>query len=128
MKQVMEIAVPAAICVVGYIMVIMVLGNKFQLNFETTATLSVLMTGIFSLNALLIAARPLNRFKIGLVVLMATLFVLVFLFAGRIFSLVNLLDWSLAVIYLPLMISAYPVFIVLQNGLGKRVLSKINWR
>ncbi|MGA3435078.1 cation-translocating P-type ATPase [Lactiplantibacillus plantarum] len=128
MKQVMEIAVPAAICVVGYIMVIMVLGNKFQLNFETTATLSVLMTGIFSLNALLIAARPLNRFKIGLVVLMATLFVLVFLFAGRIFSLVNLLDWSLAVIYLSLMISAYPVFIVLQNGLGKRVLSKINWR
>ena len=86
------------------------------------------MTGIFSFNALLIAARPLNRFKIGLVVLMATLFVLVFLFAGRIFSLVNLLDWSLAVIYLPLMISAYPVFIVLQNGLGKRVLSKINWR
>ena len=59
---------------------------------------------------------------------MATLFVLVFLFAGRIFSLVNLLDWSLAVIYLPLMISAYPVFIVLQNGLGKRGLSKINWR
>ncbi|ALO02948.1 cation-translocating P-type ATPase [Lactiplantibacillus paraplantarum] len=128
MKQVMEIAVPAAICVVGYIMVIMILGNKFQLDFETTATLSVLMTGIFSLNALLIAARPLNRFKIGLVVLMAALFVLVFLFAGRIFSLVNLLDWSLAVIYLPLMISAYPVFIILQNGLGKRILSRINWR
>lgn len=128
MKQVMEIAVPAAICVVSYIMVIMILGNKFQLDFETTATLSVLMTGIFSLNALLIAARPLNRFKIGLVVLMAALFVLVFLFAGQIFSLVNLLDWSLAVIYLPLIISAYPVFIILQNGLGKRILSRINWR
>ncbi|MGZ9645690.1 cation-translocating P-type ATPase [Lactiplantibacillus pentosus] len=128
MKQVMEIAVPAALCVVSYIMIIMALGSHFNLNFETTATLSVLMTGIFSLNALLIAARPLNRFKIGLVALMATLFVLVFLFGGKIFSLVNLLDWSLAMIYLPLMISAYPVFIILQNGLGKRVLSRINWR
>jgi len=128
MKQVMEVAVPAAICVVGYVMVIMLLGSKFQLNFETTATLSVLMTGIISLNALLIAARPLNRFKIGLVLLMSALFVLVFLFGGQIFSLVSLWNWSLAVIYLPLMISAYPVFIVLQNGLGKRVLSRINWR
>jgi len=76
----------------------------------------------------LIAARPLNRFKIGLVAVMASLFVVCFLFAGQIFSLVNLLDWQLAMIYLPLMLSAYPVFIGLQNGLGKRVLSKIRWK
>jgi len=60
--------------------------------------------------------------------LMATLFVLAFLFGGRIFSLVNLLDWHLAMIYLPLMLSAYPVFILLQNGLGHRVLSRIRWK
>ncbi len=128
MKQVMEIAVPSAICVVGYILTIMLLGSKFQLDFGTTSTLSVLMTGIISLNALLIAARPLNRFKIGLVVLMASLFLLVFLFGGQLFSLVSLWHWSLAWIYLPLVISAYPVFVLLQNGLGKRVLSKIRWR
>ncbi|MFD1420892.1 cation-translocating P-type ATPase [Lactiplantibacillus songbeiensis] len=128
MKQVMEIAVPAAICVVGYIIVIDLLGTEFNLDFATTSTLNVLMTGIISLNALLIAARPLSRFKIGLVAVMASLFVICFLFAGQIFSLVNLLDWQLAMIYLPLMLSAYPVFIGLQNGLGKRVLSKIRWR
>lgn len=128
MKQVMEIAVPAAIAVVGYIMVIDLLGAEFQLNFATTSTLNVLLTGIISLNALLIAARPLNRFKIGLVALMATLFVLAFLFGGQIFSLVNLLDWHLAMLYLPLMLSAYPVFVLLQNGLGRRVLSKIRWK
>ncbi|MFC6295683.1 cation-translocating P-type ATPase [Lactiplantibacillus daoliensis] len=128
MKQVMEIAVPAAIAVVGYIVVIDLLGAEFQLDFATTSTLNVLLTGIISLNALLIAARPLNRFKIGLVSLMATLFVLAFLFGGRIFSLVNLLDWHLAMIYLPLMLSAYPVFILLQNGLGHRVLSRIRWK
>lgn len=128
MKQVMEIAVPAAVCVVGYILGIMFLGTKFDLDFATTATLSVLLTGIISLNALVIAARPLNRFKIGLVVLMASLFIIVFLFGGQIFSLVSLWHWSLAVIYLPLVLSAYPVFVLVQNGLGKRVLSKIKWR
>lgn len=128
MNQVMEIAVPAAIAVVGYIMVIDLLGAEFNLNFATTSTLNVLLTGIISLNALLIAARPLNRFKIGLVALMGTLFVMAFLFAGKVFSLVNLLDWHLALFYLPLMLSAYPVFILLQNGLGRRVLSKIRWK
>ena len=128
MKQVMEIAVPSAICVVGYILAIDLLGTEFQLTFAATSTLSVLLTGIISLNALLITARPLNRFKIGLVVLMATLFTLVFLLGGSIFSLVSLIDWQLAAVYLPLMISAYPVFVILQNGLGHRILSKIKWR
>ncbi|ETY74841.1 cation-translocating P-type ATPase [Lactiplantibacillus fabifermentans] len=128
MKQVMEIAVPAAICVVGYILVIDLLGTEFNLDFTQTSTLSVLLTGIISLNALLIAARPLNRFKIGLVSVMASLFAVTFLFGGSIFSLVNLLNWHLALVYLPLMLSAYPVFIVLQNGLGHRILSKIRWR
>ncbi|MFB9769797.1 cation-translocating P-type ATPase [Lactiplantibacillus modestisalitolerans] len=128
MRQVMEIAVPAALCVVGYILTIMVLGSHFNLTFATTSTLSVLMTGIISLNALLLAARPLNRLKIGLVALMALLFVAVFVFGGSLFSLVSLANARLALLYLPLMISAYPVFVLVQNGLGKRVLSRIRWR
>jgi len=128
MKQVMEIAAPAAVCVVGYILVILALGTQFGLSFATTSTLSVLMTGLISLNALIMVARPLNRFKIGLIVLMAGLFAAVFLLFGPIFSLVSLLNWKLALIYLPLMISVYPVFIVVQEGLGKRILSRIRWR
>ncbi len=128
MKQVMEIAAPAAVCVVGYILVILALGTQFGLSFATTSTLSVLMTGLISLNALIMVARPLNRFKIGLIALMAGLFAAVFLLFGPIFSLVSLLNWKLALIYLPLMISVYPVFIVVQEGLGKRILSRIRWR
>ena len=128
MKQVMEIAAPAAVCVVGYILVVMALGTQFQLNFATTSTLSVLMTGLISLNALLMVARPLNRFKIGLVVAMAALFVIIFLFFGPIFSLVNLLNWRLALIYLPLMVSVEPIFLLVQDILGRRILSRIRWR
>lgn len=128
MKQVMEIAAPAAVCVVGYILVVMALGTQFQLSFATTSTLSVLMTGLISLNALLMVARPLNRFKIGLVVAMAALFVIIFLFFGPIFSLVNLLNWRLALIYLPLMVSVEPIFLLVQDILGRRILSRIRWR
>jgi len=128
MKQVMEIAAPAAICVVGYILVIMAIGTQFHLTFATTSTLSVLITGLISLNALVMVARPLNRFKVGLVALMAGLFAVIFIFFGPIFSLVSLLNWQLALIYLPLMISVIPVFILVQDGLGHRILSKIRWR
>lgn len=128
MKQVMEIAAPAAVCVVGYILVVMALGTQFQLRFATTSTLSVLMTGLISLNALLMVARPLNRFKIGLVVAMAALFAIIFLFFGPIFSLVNLLNWRLALIYLPLMVSVEPIFLLVQDILGRRILSRIRWR
>lgn len=128
MKQVMEIAAPAAVCIVGYILVVMALGTQFQLSFATTSTLSVLMTGLISLNALLMVARPLNRFKIGLVVAMAALFAIIFLFFGPIFSLVNLLNWRLALIYLPLMVSVEPIFLLVQDILGRRILSRIRWR
>jgi len=128
MQQVMEIAAPAAICVVGYILVIMALGTQFSLSFATTSTLSVLLTGMISLNALLMVARPLNRFKIALVAIMAGLFAVIFLFFGPIFSLVNLLNWKLALLYLPLMASVVPVFIVVQDILGHRILSRIRWR
>ena len=128
MKQVMGIAAPAAVCVVGYILVVMALGTQFQLSFATTSTLSVLMTGLISLNALLMVARPLNRFKIGLVVAMAALFAIIFLFFGPIFSLVNLRNWRLALIYLPLMVSVEPIFLLVQDILGRRILSRIRWR
>lgn len=73
-------------------------------------------------------ARPLNRFKIGLVVAMAALFAIIFLFFGPIFSLVNLLNWRLALIYLPLMVSVEPIFLLVQDILGRRILSRIRWR
>ncbi|MGY5339817.1 cation-translocating P-type ATPase [Levilactobacillus spicheri] len=128
MKQVMEIAAPAATCVVGYILVIMALGTQFQLSFATTSTLSVLMTGLVSLNALTMVARPLNRFKIALIGAMAALFAVIFLLFGDLFSLVDLLNWKLALIYIPLMVSVQPVFYLVQAGLGKRILSRIHWR
>ncbi|PWF99859.1 cation-translocating P-type ATPase [Levilactobacillus bambusae] len=128
MEKVMQIAAPAAICDVGYILVIMYLGDLLALNYTQTSTLSVMFTGVIGLFALLLVARPLNRLKIGLVTLMAVCFVSIFVWGGPLFSLASIFNWKMAVIYVPLLISAYPVYYLVQGILGKRVFSKIHWR
>lgn len=129
MKQVMVIALPAAVCVVTYIMVIELVGGvQFNLNYAETSTLCVLLTGAVCLIALLMAARPLNRLKLGLVVLMAVCFVMVFVFFGRLFSLTSIFNWQMCIFYIPLLVTVYPFFYVVQEILGKRIFGKIKWQ
>ncbi|GAX06637.1 cation-transporting ATPase [Secundilactobacillus pentosiphilus] len=129
MKQVMTIAAPAAICVVTYILVIDLVGGvQFNLSYAETSTLSVLLTGAVCLVALLMVARPLNRLKIGLVLLMAGCFALIFIFFGKLFSLEGIFNWEMAVFYLPLLASVYPFFYLVQEVVGRRILARINWR
>lgn len=128
MKQVMVIALPAAICVVTYIMLIFGVGGELGLSYAQTSTLSVILTGAVCFVALLMVARPLNRLKIGLVVVMAACFAVAVLFMGRLFSLVSLFDWQLTLYYLPLLLTVYPFFYLVQELLGKRVFAKIKWR
>lgn len=129
MKQVMVIAAPAAICVVTYILVIDLVGGvQFRLNYAETSTLSVLLTGAVCLVALLMVARPLNRLKLALVLLMAGCFALIFIFFGKLFSLEGIFNWQMALFYLPLLASIYPFFYLVQEVVGKRILARINWR
>ncbi|MTV82831.1 cation-translocating P-type ATPase [Secundilactobacillus folii] len=129
MKQVMVIAAPAAICVVTYILVIDLVGGvQFKLSYAETSTLSVLLTGAVCLVALLMVARPLNRFKFGLVLLMGGCFVLIFVFFGKLFSLTSIFNWQMALFYLPLLVTVYPFYYLVQESLGKRVFARIKWR
>jgi len=129
MKQVMVIAAPAAICVVTYILIIDLFGGvQFNLNYAETSTLSVLLTGAVCLVALLMVARPLNRLKLGLVVLMGGCFALIFVFFGKLFSLEGIFNWAMALFYLPLLASVYPFFYLVQEIVGKRILARINWQ
>lgn len=129
MKQVMVIAAPAAVCVVTYILVVDLVGGvQFNLNYAGTSTLSVLLTGAVCLVALLMVARPLNRLKISLVLSMAGCFALIFIFFGKLFSLESIFNVQMAFFYVPLLASVYPFFYLVQEVLGKRVLARINWR
>ncbi len=128
MQKVMTLAAPAAIAVVIYTMILTWMESSFNLSFETTSTLVVLLIAAVSFNVLLLVSQPFNRYKLGMLTIVFLALFLVFFIFGNIFSLVNLWQWHLALIYLPMLISTLPVYFFLQEFLGKRILARINWR
>lgn len=128
MRNVMETALPGALCVVSYTMAIQLIGYWGHLSYQTTSTLTVLMTGIVGFCALAAISWPLTRSKLALIIGLLAAFATIFLIFNHIFMLVSLLSWRLAILYMPLAVSAVPFFIFMREILGKRVFSRINWR
>ena len=128
MQKVMTVAAPASIAVVIYTMLLTWFQSLFGLSFETTSTLVVLLIAAVSFNVLLFVSQPFNLNKIVMLSLVLGALFLVFFIFGQVFSLVNLWSWALFLIYVPLLISTLPVYFLLQEFLGKRVLARINWR
>ncbi|WP_088840510.1 cation-translocating P-type ATPase [Listeria sp. ILCC797] len=110
LKKVLHNAFPAAFAVVTYIIVTMLLGQLVHLTFEQTSTINVLLTGAVCFTTLITVAKPFD-FKIKVLIrLLMTAFVCLFLFAGQFFSLAPIWNVSMAMIYVPLLISVYPYF------------------
>ncbi|RDX02132.1 metal ABC transporter ATPase [Listeria kieliensis] len=110
LKKVLHNALPAALCVVTYVLVINALGGLTGLSFAQTSTLSVLLTGTVCFTTLIAVAKPFD-FKIKiLITLLMTAFVMLFLFTGSIFNLASLLNVNMIMVYVPLILSVYPFF------------------
>ncbi|GHP13479.1 magnesium-transporting ATPase [Lentilactobacillus fungorum] len=115
MKQVLIISTPAAICIVGYIIVIEIVGSFFGLPYEFTSTLCVLLTGAICWLALVMVSRPLNRLKAGMDLLVLIVFLAIIIFFNNIFSLVSFFDKDIWLYAVPLIASAYPLYMFLQG-------------
>ncbi|MDN6596516.1 MAG: HAD-IC family P-type ATPase [Lentilactobacillus parabuchneri] len=122
MKQVLVISTPAAVCIVGYI-IIEVIGLVFGLKYEFTSTLCVLLTGAICWLALLMVSRPMNRLKIGMDVLVLAAFLLIIIFFNNVFSLVSFFNKDIWLYAVPLIATAYPLYIFMQ-GVIARVLDR----
>ncbi|KRN99948.1 HAD-IC family P-type ATPase [Companilactobacillus kimchiensis] len=128
MRNVMEIALPAAICNILLIMTISILGNHFNFNYETTSTLSVFAIGLIGFCALISISNPLiGRKKIMIGVAIA-LSIVSFIFGENTFGLQNILNWNYTYIYVALTLIAWPLFMFMREVLGRRVFSRINWK
>lgn len=126
--KVMTYAAPAAIAIVGYTLVLTWLKTIFNWSFGVTSTLTVLLIAIIELHVLFLVSRPLNRYKIGMIILLFGATFVVFFLTGNLFSLANLWRFDLFLVYAPLVASTIPVYAFLQEFLGRRVLSRIKWR
>lgn len=119
MRQVLIVSAPAAVCVVGYIMAIEIIGRLFGLHYEFTSTLCVLLTGAICWLALVLVSRPWNRLKIGLDLLVLAAFLAIIIFFNDIFSLVSFFDKDIWLYAVPLIATAYPLYIFMQGVITK---------
>ncbi len=128
LKKVMMFAAPASLAIILYTLGLTWLEYSWHLSFKTTGTLVVLMIGCISYNVLFRVSRPFNRYKFGMVVVAGIALFGVFFVINPLFSLANLWDWKLFLLYGPLAASTLPVYLFLQEFLGRRVLGKIRWQ
>ncbi|MQS97348.1 HAD-IC family P-type ATPase [Companilactobacillus halodurans] len=128
MRNVMEIALPAAICNILFIVAISILGNHFNFSYETTSTLSVFTIGIIGYYALISISNPLYNRKKIMIGISFTLFIVTFIFSEKAFGLQSILNLNYTYLYIAIFLIAWPLFMFMREVLGRRVFSKINWK
>lgn len=123
--KIYNIALPAAITIVGYVVLIIYIGNAFHFGYVQRATISVLVTGFVYWIALFKASRPLSKVKISIIVPSIVIFAAMFLFFPSVFSLVNVFKMPIFIPASLVVVTSVPVFIVMSS-IVRRILIKIN--
>jgi len=128
MRNVMEIALPSAICNILLIMTISILGNRFNFSYALTSTLSVFTIGLIGFCALISISNPLIIRKKIMISIAVILFLISFVFGNTAFGLQNILAWNRTYLYIAISLIAWPLFMFMREVLGRRVFSRINWK
>ncbi|WP_099974293.1 HAD-IC family P-type ATPase [Lactobacillus terrae] len=125
MRNVLEIALPAALCNIILITLINTVGRHIGLYSLTTSTLSVFTIGIIGYCALLAISTPLTNRKKTMIGLSMILFLVTFTFENRIFNLQSITDLAYTFLFISLSLIAWPLFVFMRETLGRRVFSRI---
>ncbi|MCH4009000.1 HAD-IC family P-type ATPase [Companilactobacillus sp.] len=128
MRNVMEIALPAAICNIILILSINGIGSWANLSFKSTSTMSVFAIGIIGYCALISISNPLIIRKKIMIAASMLLFVIAFTYSDKLFGLQSIFDLRFTFIYISILLLAWPLFMFMREVLGRRVFSKINWK
>ncbi|MEJ6400065.1 HAD-IC family P-type ATPase [Nicoliella lavandulae] len=113
--KIIEVAVPVALSIVFYVLAILFAARYWPMSYAQTSTLSVLATGICCWIALIMVSKPLNPFKISVVVVTGLIFLFTFFVVGNFFSLVSIFVSPLWIVALLIALSAYPLIIGFQK-------------
>ncbi len=115
LKNVFEPALASGFSVVVFSLAIEFIGNGLNWSYDEKSTVTVWLTGLVCFIALYFIAKPITWRIMTLIATLATVFLIIFIFFETIFSLVNIFDFRLMIVYVPLMIAAPFVFYGLKN-------------
>ncbi|GKQ43246.1 magnesium-transporting ATPase [Companilactobacillus sp. RD055328] len=124
MRNVLEIALPAAINIVIWTMIITTIAHFTNMPHSNSSTLIVLLICSIEFATLYVVGRPINRLKIAIFVILYTLMALIFIFSGNIFNLVSPLNKSMIIYSAIIVIGSYPIFEITRELLGRRIFSR----
>ncbi|MGY3703655.1 magnesium-transporting ATPase [Vagococcus martis] len=114
LKNVFEPPLASGLTVVITTLLIEVFGNVLGWSYEEKSTVTVLLAGFIGFIVLREISKPLTT-KINVLLSALLLFFLcLFTFFDRIFSLVNLYNIKLAIVYIPLMLLAILIFYTIR--------------
>ncbi|WP_125771017.1 HAD-IC family P-type ATPase [Companilactobacillus furfuricola] len=128
MRNVMEIALPAAICNITLLLVINGVGGWANLSYKSKSTMSVFAIGIIGYCALIAISNPLIIRKKIMIATSIILFIIAFTYSDKLFGLQSIFDLRFTFIYISIVLVAWPLFMFMREVLGRRVFSKINWK
>lgn len=128
MRNVMEIALPAAICNITLLLVINGIGGWANLSYKSRSTMSVFAIGIIGYCALVAISNPLIIRKKIMIGVSMLLFVIAFTYSDKLFGLQSIFDLRFTFIYVSIVLVAWPLFMFMREVLGRRVFSKVNWK
>ncbi|UQS83042.1 HAD-IC family P-type ATPase [Bombilactobacillus thymidiniphilus] len=114
-RNVMQVALPAALEITALILIINSGGTRFGLTYVHTSTLSVLVTCLVGFAALWTIARPINR---GIIIIFIGFFILSMLFFtiwGAPFKLFNIFHSPVLLVTIALLIIFYPLFNLIRE-------------
>ncbi|WP_208559743.1 HAD-IC family P-type ATPase [Marinilactibacillus kalidii] len=114
-QNILEPALASGLSVVLFTLTILFFGTRMNWTYEETSTITVWMTGIVCFVVLYHISKPSNWKILLMIGTLLGCFIILFLFFGKVFSLVSLFQWHLALVYVPLMLAVVPLFYSLKQ-------------
>lgn len=124
LKNVFEPALSAGLSVVLFTVITEVFGNYFGWSYGEKSTVIVWLTGVVCFVALYYIARPVTWKINGMIGILFSLFLILFIFFDSLFSLVNLFDIKLLLLAVPLTLASYPLFHGLRYVFHRIIVTK----
>ncbi|MGX4762969.1 HAD-IC family P-type ATPase [Holzapfeliella sp. JNUCC 72] len=112
MDNVLSIAAPAAFSIVTYVIIFSFLQSYAQVPFADSSTMVSLMITVIGFITLLYLSKPLTPIKYGLLSLVVIGIIISYGFLGNLFELTSIFSFDLAIWYIPLILTAWPLFVL----------------
>ena len=125
-EKIVDVAIPAALLIIGYVLLVESLGSYFAVPYPETSSINALLTGIICWLALVKVSKPLSNFKLLVITAAGLFFGMTFLAWSHVFNLLAIYQFQLPWLVVGIGLTTYPAFLLIQVVIES--LYRLTWR